>query len=141
MSRTACPICQSTDLHDEPMTRGPHHAKRVCPQGHYVEWVARPITESSDIPAELRPYCVARKYRAELRGTPGQVDAAESIRAQMFARANREHVPDDVFNMMVGVADATWFLGNKGLMWPRWKCWPKVSQMEAVETLPGMGLN
>lgn len=137
MARSDCPRCGSADVTDTETTTGPHFAKRTCGAcGAFVAWVPFPRTRSAEMPAELAPFAVAGRAPVDLRGTPAQAAAARGVRACMVW-THRKAGNGRYADLLNGVADATWFLANRGLAPPQLKCWPRVDQMaplDGVET-------
>ena len=129
---TECPICRSTDLHDDVRPIGPHYGKRVCPNGHHCGWLPHPRTAATDPPAELADLVVRRGIPVALKGTSAQIGLARSIRARLDSRNTRTGRHEFVA-MVRCVQDATWFLANRHADGPvDLKCWPRVDQMAPV---------
>lgn len=130
--KTICPICGSDNLIIILMTSGPHHAKRVCQNRHFIEWVAAPRVGTAEIPEDLVSFTVKRTALADLKGTPKQVAMARSLRSNMISFANKVG-REDYTRLLACIEDASWFLANRGLFPPEVK-WPKPEQLAAVES-------
>lgn len=127
--KTICRLCQSTTLETVLCTHGPHYARRVCENGHFVDWVPRPREAQSTIPEMLKAFTAPRRCPAPLRGSDRQCAAARAVRYNAIGFAEKAGEPEFA-RLLASIADATWFLANKGLFPPDLKCWPRVDQMD-----------
>lgn len=119
---TSCRYCGSSDLTPIRCATGPHHAKLTCDGcGRCVAFLPRPRGATS---AEgFRRAAEAAPARLpDLLGTPRQVAFARTVRAEML-RGLQEALSPDAYRAMRGIADASWWIANKGrkaedLRWP-----------------------
>lgn len=126
--RGTCARCGPVELNLVLTPELKHYGKYVCGRcGRFINWAPRPAVP----PERLRPPAVqVRGAVARLEGSPAQISFAMQLRAAMISRA-REDLPENVYNAVLMISDAAWWIGNKDRA-PRDYRWPKDWLPDAV---------
>lgn len=97
----------------EPADNGPHYGRLTCLDcGVFLKWIGKPRTHWTGL--ELPEPWTPGTQLPELRGTPGQVRFADSVRRPILRRAWRRGGAYRHLSLcMATIDDATWWLANR----------------------------